>query len=76
MANRQRMRDDVNGGYDIAEIEKWISRYFRTGMTEVGGFPACFGKPPDRNHLFWQMVWHFGNDVRKVMMYHHVWTIH
>jgi hypothetical protein len=26
--------------------------------------------------LFWQMVNHFGNGVRKVMMYHAIWTIH
>ena len=68
MANRDR--------FDIAEIEKWIFRYFLTGLTEVGGFPAFPDKPPDRDFLFWQMVEHFGNDVRPVMMYHHVWTIH
>jgi hypothetical protein len=77
MANRQRMSDDINGGFDIAEIEKWLGRYFRTGMSsEVGGFPACIGKAPDRNYLFWQMVNHFGNDVRPILMRSHIWTFH
>jgi len=71
------MSDDINGGYDIAEIERWLFNYFRTGMMEVGGFPCMFNsEPPDRDYLFWQMVRHFGQGVRPVMMYHHIWTIH
>ena len=67
------MSDDINGGYDIAEIEKWLIRYFMVGMA----FPQPpWFDPPDRNHLFWSMVKHFGQPIRKVMMYHHVWTIH
>jgi len=68
------MSGDINGGFDIAEIEKWILRYFLTGMT--GGFPAMFNEPPDRDFLFWQMVEHFGNDVRPIMMRSHIWTFH
>jgi hypothetical protein len=71
------MNGDINRGFDIAEIERWLFNYFRIGMTKVGGFPVLPGDdPPDRNDLFWRMVKHFGNDVRPVMMYHHVWTIH
>jgi hypothetical protein len=73
------MSDDINGGYDIAEIEKWLFRYFIIGMPEVGGFPWLplpGVKPPDRNHLFWSMVERFGQGVRPVMMYHAIWTIH
>ena len=67
---------DPNNGFDIAEIERWLFNYFRTGMTEVGGFPAFPGKAPDRNYLFWQMIEHFGNDVRPIMMRSHIWTFH
>src|SRR5262249_34567053 len=69
--------NDENNGYDIAEIERWIFHFFTVGMPEIGGFPWLPGtKPPDRNHLFWSMVDRFGNDVRPVMMYHAIWTIH
>jgi hypothetical protein len=43
---------------------------------EVGGFPPFCGEIPDRNFVFWAMVERFGNDVRPVMMYHAIWTIH
>jgi hypothetical protein len=66
------------GEFDLAELDRWINNFFRIGMgPEVGGFPSLPGdEPPDRNHLFFSMVRHFGQAVRPVMMYHHVWTIH
>jgi hypothetical protein len=73
-------------GYDIAEIERWLFNYFTVGMPEINvtvgkthvvGFPWLPGtEPPDRNHLFWSMVRHFGNDVRPIMMRSPIWTFH
>jgi len=49
------MNGDINRGFDIAEIERWLFNYFRIGMTKVGGFPVLPGDdPPDRNDLFWR----------------------
>ena len=77
---------DTKNDFDMAEIEKWLFYYFTVGMTEINvtvgktkvvGFPWLPGaEPPDRNHLFWSMVRHFGEGVRPVMMYHDIWTIH